>query len=194
VTGAAGGVPAAARARDPAAVDWNHQLADQLDWLWQAKFRPRLDGLTDEEFFWEPVPGCWSVRPHGQSAVPGAVGSGEYVLEISYPAPEPPPVTTIAWRLAHVTVAVLGERAAAHFGGPPARWDTFGYAATAAAALDQLGAAYAAWASGLRPGRRRTGPAVRPGRGPVSRHAAGRAGAAHQPRGHPPRRGDRPAA
>jgi len=25
--------------------------------------RPRLDGLTDEEFFWEPVPGCWSVRP-----------------------------------------------------------------------------------------------------------------------------------
>jgi hypothetical protein len=24
--------------------------------------RLRLEGLTDEEFFWEPVPSCWTVR------------------------------------------------------------------------------------------------------------------------------------
>jgi hypothetical protein len=23
---------------------------------------PRLDGLTDDEYFWEPVAGSWSVR------------------------------------------------------------------------------------------------------------------------------------
>ena len=27
------------------------QLADQLDWYWQKNLRPRLDGLTDEEYF-----------------------------------------------------------------------------------------------------------------------------------------------
>ena len=24
--------------------------------------RERVAGLTDDEFFWEPVPGCWTVR------------------------------------------------------------------------------------------------------------------------------------
>jgi hypothetical protein len=24
--------------------------------------RQRLEGLTDEEYFWEPVPSCWTVR------------------------------------------------------------------------------------------------------------------------------------
>jgi hypothetical protein len=23
---------------------------------------PRLQGLTDEEYFWEPVEGCWTLR------------------------------------------------------------------------------------------------------------------------------------
>ena len=26
------------------------------------RIRPKLDGLTDEEFFWEPVQGCWTVH------------------------------------------------------------------------------------------------------------------------------------
>jgi len=25
-------------------IDWNTELADQLDWHWQNHFRPRLDG------------------------------------------------------------------------------------------------------------------------------------------------------
>lgn len=28
-----------------------------------AQFRPRLEELTDAEYRWEPVAGCWSVRP-----------------------------------------------------------------------------------------------------------------------------------
>jgi len=44
-------------------IDWNAELISQLDWHWQHQLRPRVDGLTDEEYFWEPVPGCWSIRP-----------------------------------------------------------------------------------------------------------------------------------
>ena len=39
-------------------VDWNFQLAEQLDWRWREQRRPRLDGLTDAEYRWEPVPGA----------------------------------------------------------------------------------------------------------------------------------------
>lgn len=43
-------------------LDWTSQLTDQLDRHWHAQLRPRLDGLTDDEYFWEPVPGCWNIR------------------------------------------------------------------------------------------------------------------------------------
>jgi hypothetical protein len=46
-------------------LDWNAELVRQLEGHWGYQLRPRLDGLTDEEFLWEPVPGCWSVRPRG---------------------------------------------------------------------------------------------------------------------------------
>ena len=41
------------------------QLADQLDYHWTNQLRPRLDGLTDDEYFWQPVPDCWTVHPDG---------------------------------------------------------------------------------------------------------------------------------
>lgn len=55
----------------------------------------RLGGLTDDEYRWEPVAECWNVRPSPQSP------SG---WTVDYPAvhPEPPPVTTIAWRMVHI--------------------------------------------------------------------------------------------
>jgi hypothetical protein len=130
-------------------LDWNHILANQLGWHWEHQLRPRLAGLTDEEYFAEPVPGCWSLRPRGTAAAPVAVGAGEYVLEYAFPEPDPPPVTTIAWRLAHLIVGVFGDRVASHFGGPPVSWDTFEYAGTAEAALAQLDAGYAAWTAGV---------------------------------------------
>ena len=51
------------------------------------------------------------------------------------PEPEPPPVTTIAWRLAHVIVGVFGERNHSHFDGPEISYPTFAYAGTADEAL-----------------------------------------------------------
>jgi DinB superfamily len=131
-------------------LDWTSQLTDQLDWHWNAQLRPRLDGLTDDEYFWEPVPGCWNVRPRDAGTAPDALGAGGYTLDFAFPPPDPPPVTTIAWRLAHIIVGVLGMRAAAHFSGPPVDYAMHPYAGTAAEALGQLDAAYRAWSSGAR--------------------------------------------
>jgi DinB superfamily len=133
-------------------INWSNELAEQLDWHWQNQFRPRLEGLTDEEYFWEPVAGCWTLRKRGTSTAPRAVGAGEYQYECAYPLPEPdpPPVTTIAWRLAHVIVGVFAARNAGHFGGPPVDRDTFDYAGTAAEALVQLDGTYATWIKGVR--------------------------------------------
>ncbi len=79
-----------------------------------------------------------------------SLGGGDYLIEYAYPAPDPAPVTTIAWRLAHVTVGVFAMRNASHFGGPPADWATWVYAGTAAQALGQLDDAHAAWVKGVR--------------------------------------------
>jgi DinB superfamily len=146
-------------------IDWNTVLADQLGWHWQNQLRPRLDGLTDDEYLWEPVAGCWNVRPRGESAAPDtAPGSGAYTVDFTFPHPVPPPVTTIAWRLAHIIVGCFGMRNAAHFGAAPVDYQTHEYAGTAAQALGQLDHVYAAWMNGVRAlgadGLRRTcGPA-----------------------------------
>ncbi|WP_344425946.1 DinB family protein [Pseudonocardia ailaonensis] len=124
-------------------------LSEQLTWHWQALVRPKLEGLTDEEYFWEPAPG-WNVRPAG-SGVPGAqqVGAGPFRIDFAFPEPDPPPLTTIAWRLGHVIVGVFGQRAASHFSGPRMDYDSVEYAGTAAEALAQLDRAYASWIEGV---------------------------------------------
>ena len=132
------------------AVDWNTELASQLEWHWDNQLRPRLAGLTDGEYFWEPVPGCWNVRRRGETAAPISAGVGEYTIDFAWPQPDPPRVTTIAWRLAHVIVGVFGARNAAHFGGPPADYRTWEYAPTAVGALDQLDEGYSGWIKGVR--------------------------------------------
>lgn len=131
-------------------IDWNRELVDQLDWHWENLLRPRLAGLTGDEYFWEPVAGCWSVRRRADTVTSAAHGSGEYVIEYEWPEPSPPPVTTIAWRLGHLIVGVFGQRTASHFGGPPCDYDSFGYSGTAAEALRQLDEAYTGWRDGVR--------------------------------------------
>jgi DinB superfamily len=131
-------------------LDWNDELVSQLEQHWQHQLRPRLQGLADAEYFWEPVPGCWSVRPRAQAMTPLATGSGELVIDFALPEPEPSPVTTIAWRLAHITVGLFGFRNAWHFGGPAVDWGSWEYADTAAEALRQLDVQHAAWIKGVR--------------------------------------------
>lgn len=138
--------------RDGDTLDWSALLHDQADWHWQHQARPRLDGLTDEEYRWEPVPGSWNVHRRGSGAPPGAgeVGDGATVIDFGFPPPVPAPVTTIAWRLAHVVVGVLGDRNARYFGGEPVDWDGYAYPLSAAGALADLDAAYAVWRAGVR--------------------------------------------
>ncbi|RZU63664.1 DinB family protein [Zhihengliuella halotolerans] len=133
---------------------WNARILDQLDFHWRTALRPRMEGMTDHEYRWEPVPDCWNVRPRGEAgpAVEGAVaaGGGDYTIDFAFPEPTPPPVTTIAWRLGHLIVGVFGARNASHFGGAEIDYETHVYAGTAAGALDQLDAVYEQWIAGVR--------------------------------------------
>lgn len=95
-------------------------LVSQLEFYWDVHLRPRLDGLTDEEYLWEPVENCWTLRP-------GA--DGAYALDNRRPEPTPAPVTTIAWRMIHVGVG-LATRVSTFFrdgdgGGVPGDADMF---------------------------------------------------------------------
>jgi hypothetical protein len=126
------------------------EAVNQLASHWDNQLRPRLEYLSDDEYLWEPAEGCWSVRRRGESNAPVQGGSGEYIVEFAFPEPSPPPVTTIAWRLAHLIVGVFGMRAANHFGAPPMDYFTHEFAGTAGAALAQLETTYDAWMSGLR--------------------------------------------
>lgn len=112
-------------------------LADQLDFHWEHQLRPRLAGLTDEEYFWAPVADCWTIGPDGR-------------VDFVYPEPEPAPFTTIAWRMAHVIVGVLAMRSHSHFGGPAADYQTWPYATDAATALAQFDEEKARWTAGVR--------------------------------------------
>ena len=112
-------------------------LVYQLEYHWTEQLRPRLEGLTDDEYLWEPVPGAWTVHPDGS-------------IDFTYPQPEPAPFTTIAWRLGHVIVGVLAVRAHHHFGGPPADYATWSWATDADTALRQLDAAHSDWIAGVK--------------------------------------------
>jgi len=132
-----------------ATLDWTALLLEQLTWHWEHQLRPRLEGLTDDEYFWEPVPDAWSIAPRGASDAPIRAGSGTYLLDFAIPEPDPAPVTTIAWRLAHLLVGVLGARNASHFGAAPVDYDSYDYPGTADEALARLDAAYATWRDGV---------------------------------------------
>ena len=135
---------------NPDELDWNRALREQWEAHWHRQVRARLGGLTDDEYFWSPVPDAWSVRPRGSSTAPVQAGAGEFTIDYAFPEPVPVPFTTIAWRLGHVIVGVLAARNAAHFGAPPASYGNWAYAGSAAAALDQLEAQLDVWLTGVR--------------------------------------------
>lgn len=130
-------------------IDWNAEILEQLEWHWASQLRPRLDGLTDDEYFWQPVPGCWTLTRRGESTVPMPLGAGEFTMDYAPPPHEREPVTTIAWRVAHL-VAVLGPPGASHFDRPRASHQVVDYAGTADGALRQLDEGYAAWVRDVR--------------------------------------------
>ena len=109
-----------------------------FDYVWG-----RLAGLTDEEYFWEPVAGCWSLRPghDGRWQLDGGGGGG--------PAPDPVPFTTIAWRLGHLGGLALGGFADRRFSGGTLTTEQIDFPAGAAAVPGFLDEHYRRWRAGL---------------------------------------------
>ena len=128
----------------------NHSLLDQWQYHWDHQLRGRIEGLTDDEYFWSPVPEAWSVRPRGTSTAPVQGGSGDFTIDFGYPEPVPAPFTTVAWRLGHVIVGVLAMRNATHFGAPAASYESWEYAGGAGEALEQLRTQLRVWTAGVR--------------------------------------------
>ena len=87
-------------------------LLDLSDFAWQ-RLRGRVEGLTDEEYFWEPFDGCWTVRKT-------AAG---YSADWAWIPPEPAPFTTLAWRITHIVDILQEERTATWLGHEPAAGD-----------------------------------------------------------------------
>ena len=59
-------------------------LLDQFDCV-RERAQVRLTGLGDEEYLWEPVPDCWSIRRRGEAVTPRAYGPGAWVLDQGAP-------------------------------------------------------------------------------------------------------------
>ena len=131
-------------------IDWTHELIEQFEWHWTRHLRPRLDGLTDEEYLWEPVAGAWSVRPRAEATTSLAVGAGDTVIDYEDGEPTPAPVTTIAWRIGHIAVGIFGARAANHFADGGVWYDTIDWPLSAEAGLDLLERSYRAWLDGVK--------------------------------------------
>ena len=126
---------------------------EQLEWHWQNLLRPRLEGLTDDELFWDPTGDgrqVWTVHPSDEQRTAYQDGAGELVIDFDLVEDQPQPFTTIAWRLGHVIVGVLAARSHSHFDGPEASYGTWEFATTADDTLAQLDREVARWLDGLR--------------------------------------------
>jgi hypothetical protein len=112
----------------------------------------RTGPLTDEEYLWEPVPDCWSVRRRADGPGPRATslaGAGDWGRDAAaYPHPWPPPFTTLAWRLSHLSELLF--IAADHtIGTRTLTRDDYAISGNAAEALAAFDAAAAAWRAAL---------------------------------------------
>jgi len=113
-------------------------LISAFDYAW-SRLTTRIVGLTDSEYFWEPVHDCWSLRegPEGHWQLDGGGGGGA--------APDPVPVTTISWRLCHLGGLALGGLTELRFGDRTAPSDSIDFPCSAAAVNSFLELHYQRW-------------------------------------------------
>jgi hypothetical protein len=99
------------------------------------RLRARLDGLTDDEYRWEPAPVTWNVHP---------TGDGHATWDFGLGPSTPAPITTIGWRLVHITDLLTEDRCATLLGLEPEDAH-FHVSATAEEALTELERGFALW-------------------------------------------------
>jgi len=112
-------------------------IVGSLEYVW-TRISGRLAGLTEAECLWEPADGCWSVRPQAD---------GTWLADWGDPAPSPPPLTTIAWRLWHIGSMCLAGFTARGLGDwplPVTGREWYGDPAAALAATEQAWQAFRA--------------------------------------------------
>lgn len=109
-----------------------------FDYVWE-RLRGRLEGLDDDEYLWEPVPFCWSVR---------LSDSGAWEAERTRPAPEPAPFTTIAWRTWHIGNECLAQFSELLFGESPLEIEQQQWYPTADEALGAMEQAWSGFSAG----------------------------------------------
>ena len=85
---------------------WTTDLIEHSNSVWSWLER-RFEGMSDDEYLWEPADGCWSIRRR-----PDGTWSDEFVM----PSPDPAPFTTIAWRMWHL-IDLYGENRASEWLG-----------------------------------------------------------------------------
>jgi hypothetical protein len=145
-----------------------NSLAAVFDHAW-GRFLGRLDGLSDEEYLWSPVPDCWSVRPgdDGRWTIDGDGGDGGPAN-----APVPPPFTTIAWRIGHIGLTFIGYGDRLFADGNITVGDVE-FASTAAEAVAFLNATYQGyWREGIETiGREQWWSPIGPAFGAYARHS-----------------------
>ncbi|MER5819740.1 DinB family protein [Streptomyces californicus] len=108
--------------------------------------------LGDDEYLWEPAPGCWSVRRRddgpGERAT-ALAGAGAWGRDSAdSPHPFPPPFTTLAWRLSHLS-EMLTLRADHTRGSRSLRREGYRTPGDAAGAVAAFESASAAWREAL---------------------------------------------
>lgn len=74
----------------------------------------RLDGLTDEEYLWQPVPNCMTLRPEAAGIFRADPRPRQ--------EPNPAPFTTIGWRMWHIGADCLRSYGRFFTGAPDEEW------------------------------------------------------------------------
>jgi hypothetical protein len=140
-----------AEASTATTLDWPREAVEQLTFHWDHALWPGLQDMDDAEYLWEPVDGMASVRRKEDARDDWRLaGTGAWVVEYPPDAHPSPHVTTIAWRLAHLTLDIFEERLHHHAGPSRATartYDRDGHTldGTAAAGLAALREAYERW-------------------------------------------------
>ena len=95
--------------------------------------------MSQVEFDWEPSPGAWSVR---------ATPDGPQVERIE-PDPDPPPITTIGWRMWHIAIECLDGYAGMVFGSTATDLEDRAFTLDVTEAVDITARAAASFRAGL---------------------------------------------